>query len=74
MNPIANLHFKEHMNEKMSWITNTNVPVTPQTNPELWYTWYNILQEDAPELVDEFIENTASKMELTCDYMIEEFL
>lgn len=62
------------MNEKMSWITNTSVPVTPQSNPELWYQWYNILQEDAPELVDEFIENTASKMELTCDYMIEEFL
>jgi len=32
------------------------------------------MQEDAPELVDEYIENTAAKMELTVDYFIEEFL
>jgi len=48
--------------------------VTPATNPELWYAWYEIVKEDAPEVLDEFIENTASKMELTVDYFIGEFL
>lgn len=48
--------------------------VTPSTNPTLWYSWYEIIKEDAPELVDQFIENTASKMELTVDYFIGEFL
>ena len=48
--------------------------VTPATNPTLWYQWYEIIQEDAPELTDQFIENTASKMELTVDYFIGEFL
>jgi hypothetical protein len=41
---------------------------------ELWYQYYHILQEDAPELVDEYIESTASRMELTVDYFIQEFL
>ena len=49
-------------------------PVTPQTNPELWYSWYNVVKEDAPEVLDEFIENTAAKMELTVDYFNAEFL
>jgi len=49
-------------------------PVTPQTNPELWYQWYNVVKEDAPEVLDEFIENTAAKMELTVDYFTAEFL
>lgn len=49
-------------------------PVTPATNPQLWYQWYNIIKEDAPEIVDQFIENTAAKMELTVDYFMDEFL
>ncbi len=49
-------------------------PVTPQTNPELWYSWYNVVKEDAPEVLDQFIENTAAKMELTVDYFTAEFL
>ena len=48
--------------------------VTPATNPELWYQWYGIVKEDAPQLVDQFIENTAAKMEVTVDYFYEEFL
>ena len=48
--------------------------VTPVTNPELWYQWYGIVKEDAPQLVDQFIENTCAKMEVTVDYFHEEFL
>lgn len=44
---------------------------TPST---LWYQTLTVLKEDAPELVDEFIENTAAKMELTVDYFMDEFL
>lgn len=40
----------------------------------MWYQYYRILQQDAPELVDEYIENTAAKLELTVDYFIAEFL
>jgi hypothetical protein len=40
----------------------------------LWYSYYAILQQDSPELVDEYIENTASKLELTVDYFVAEFL
>jgi hypothetical protein len=40
----------------------------------LWYQCLSVLQEDSPELVDEYIENTAAKLELTVDYFIEEFL
>jgi hypothetical protein len=40
----------------------------------MWYQYYHILQQDAPELVDEYIENTASKLELTVDYFTSEFL
>jgi hypothetical protein len=40
----------------------------------LWYQYYHILQQDTPELVDEYIENTASKLELTVDYFVAEFL
>ncbi len=50
------------------------VPVTPATNPELWYQWYEIVKEDAPTVLDTFIENTAAKMELTVDYFTQEFL
>ena len=48
--------------------------VTPVTNPELWYQWYEIVKEDAPTILDTFIENTAAKMEVTVDYLMEEFL
>jgi hypothetical protein len=40
----------------------------------LWYSYYAILQQDAPELIDEYIENTAAKLELTVDYFVAEFL
>ena len=48
--------------------------VTPATNPELWYQWYEIVKEDAPTILDTFIENTAAKMELTVDYFTAEIL
>ncbi len=60
--------------EYTTWIDNMTTPVTPATNPELWYQWYAILKEDAPEIVDQFVENTAAKMELTVDYFMGEFL
>jgi len=41
---------------------------------KLWYQTLAVMQEDAPELVDEFIESTAAKMEVTVDYLYEEFL
>ena len=40
----------------------------------LWYQYYHILQQDAPALVDDYIENTAAKLELTVDYFVAEFL
>jgi hypothetical protein len=40
----------------------------------LWYQYLNILKQDAPELIDEYIENTAAKLELTVDYFVAEFL
>jgi len=60
--------------ENLSWIMNTNLTVTPTNNPTLWYQWYAVIAEDAPEILDQFIENTAAKMELTVDYFMEEFL
>lgn len=63
------------MNQSLSLLTkNMNDSVTPVTHPELWYAWYAVIQDDAPEILDEFIENTASKMELTVDYFVGEFL
>lgn len=53
---------------------NMKQSITPANNPNLWYNWYEIIKEDAPELCDQFIENTAAKMELTVDYFTEEFL
>ena len=41
---------------------------------KLWYQTLSVMQEDAPELVDQFIESTAAKMEVTVDYLMEEFL
>ena len=45
-----------------------------QTLSPLWYQYYSVIQEDAPELLDEYIESTAAKLELTVDYFMEEFL
>jgi hypothetical protein len=41
---------------------------------KLWYQTLAVMQEDAPELVDQFIEDSAAKMEVTVDYLMEEFL
>ena len=41
---------------------------------KLWYQTLAIMQEESPELVDEFLESTAAKMELTVDYLMQEFL
>jgi hypothetical protein len=41
---------------------------------DLWYNYYQIIQEDAPELVDEYLENTAARLELTVDNLTAEFL
>ncbi len=62
MTPSANL------------LSDMRTPVTPATNPQLWYQWYEIVKEDAPSILDTFIENTAAKMEVTVDYFMEEFL
>jgi hypothetical protein len=40
----------------------------------LWYNYYAIIQQDSPELIDEYIESTAAKLELTVDYFVAEFL
>jgi len=52
----------------------TEESITPITNPELWYSWYHVIKEDAPIILDAFIESTASRMELTVDYFVTEFL
>ena len=41
---------------------------------KLCYQTLAVMQEDAPELLDEFLENSAAKMEVTVDYLMEEFL
>jgi hypothetical protein len=41
---------------------------------KLWYQTLAVMQEDAPELVDDYLESTAAKMEITVDYLMEEFL
>ena len=40
----------------------------------MWYQYLHILQEDAPELVDEYIEQSAARLELTVDYFTAEFM
>lgn len=40
----------------------------------LWYQYLAVLREDAPELIDEYIENTATKMGLSIEYFTAEFL
>ena len=41
---------------------------------KLWYQTLAVMQEETPELVDQFIESTACQMEVTVDYLIQEFL
>ena len=41
---------------------------------KLWYQTLAVMQEESPELVDQFLESTASKMEVTVDYLMQEFL
>ena len=41
---------------------------------KLWYQTLAVMQEDAPELIDQYLESTAAKMEVTVDYLMEEFL
>jgi hypothetical protein len=41
---------------------------------KLWYQTLAVMQEDAPELMDQFIEESAAKMEVTVDYLMKEFL
>ena len=43
-----------------------------QTLSPLWYQYYDIISEDAPEILDEYIESTAAKLELTVDYFTAE--
>ena len=40
----------------------------------LCYNYYAIIQQDSPEILDEYIESTAAKLELTVDYFVAEFL
>lgn len=40
----------------------------------LWYQYLSILEEDAPELVEEYIENTAQKLNMTTEYFTLEFI
>lgn len=40
----------------------------------LWYQYYTIISEYAPEILDEYIESTAARLELTVDYFTAEFL
>lgn len=46
----------------------------PESLTPLWYQYYKIIQEDAPELVDEYLENTAARLNLPLEYLISEFL
>jgi hypothetical protein len=46
----------------------------PETLTSLWYQYYHIIQQDAPELIDEYLESTAARLELPVDYLISEFL
>ena len=50
-----------------------NDALNPVDDPILWYLIYDVVKENAPELSDQFIEETASRMDLTVDYIMEEF-
>jgi len=67
-------NMQSQTSNKLPMLDNITNPVTPVTNPELWYKYYEIVKQDAPEILDTFIENTAAKMELTVDYFVQEFL
>ena len=41
---------------------------------KLWYQTLAVMEEESPELIDQFIESTAAKMEVTVDYFTQEFL
>lgn len=41
---------------------------------DLWYQYLYAIQQEAPELLDEYLENTAARLELPVDYLIQEFL
>ena len=46
----------------------------PEMMTDLWYQYYQIIQRDSPELLDEYLESTAARLEITVDYLIQEFL
>ena len=48
--------------------------ITPINNPTIWYAMYDAIKEGAPEILDQFVEKTASDFELPVDYFIQEFL
>ena len=48
--------------------------ITPINNPTIWYAMYDAIKETAPEILDQFVERTASDLELPCDYFMQEFL
>ena len=63
------------LGDKMNIMSNhLSETITPETEPMIWYTLYEVIKEDEPELIDQFIEDTATTMELPVDYLIQEFL
>ena len=47
----------------------SNTEMMSSLPTKLWYQTLAVMQEDAPELVDEYIENTAAKMELVVTHV-----
>ena len=39
-----------------------------------WNQWYHIIEEDAPELLDEFIRDTAKRYGVSRSYIEPEFI
>ena len=39
-----------------------------------WNQWYSIIEEDAPELLDEFIMDTAKRYGVSRSYVEREFI
>ena len=52
----------------------TQVSITPINNPTIWYAMYDAIKEATPEILDQFVERTASDLELPVDYFMQEFL
>lgn len=48
--------------------------ITTANLNEIWYQYYHLVKEHFPELLDEYLENTAAKLEITVDYLMQEFL